>query len=721
VPPASLPTTHPAPTAQTLRPAFRRDVQGLRGLAVLLVVAFHAGWGMTGGYVGVDVFFVISGFVIGRLLLTEVEATGILSLRRFYTRRVRRLLPALATVTTVTVIASAFLLGPDRPLRTAAATAIAASLFCANCYLYMSGGDYFDLAAEHNPLLHTWSLSVEEQFYFVLPAALIALVFVTGVKHRTFWRAGLLVSLVAVTGLSLWFSWRTTAGIGTPLPFTSSERLAFYAPHTRVWEFAAGVLLAVILRPATGSGYRFATAVGVLGLGMVLYAGAFFDDLTAFPGVAAALPVAGTVLLLVTGDRSDAMNRLFSQRWIVTLGDLSYSWYLWHWPAIVLSRAVWPNAPLAATYAAVGSLVPAWLSYRLLERPIRANDRIVGRKVLLLVAACILIPVAVGVAAIQASPRLVAMMSADGPHDGAEPIERPADPTPSPEPEPPEDDEDAHALEEPDATSHEDAEKIDLELHPRISECHQNRWEFEWRPAECLIESDPSRGTILLAGDSHAHSLSGLIIPLGHTLERDVATWSLGATPFGSQVPAHEGGDGAVWTQTILDLVEELEIELVVVAQLSAMYVEHDSLRAMWRPIDEREREGAEEAWEEAVDHALTELAARGASVLWVATVPQWEEDPEVSRSLLNPEGAGSTMTLQEVEQQRAPTVPGELAAVSRHAHARYYDPLPRICNEVCAQVADGELLYSDANHLSDEGILRLSGDLLQEMRLLLR
>ncbi len=363
---------------QTSRRGYRTDIQGLRGLAVLLVVAFHADWGLTGGYVGVDVFFVVSGFVIGRLLLDELDTTGTLDLRQFYARRARRLLPALATLSVGTVLVSGYLLNPDEPLRAATGTAVAASSFWANIYLYVTGGGYFAAADEGNPLLHTWSLSVEEQFYFLLPVGMLLVAWLWRRRRPSVSRVVIAWAVAAVAGVSLWLSWSISNGWTTPFDFGSAERLAFYGAPTRVWEFAAGVLLVFAVPVVARMTRSVATLLGAGGAAMVLYAAWRFDEATPFPGLAALLPVLGTVLLLATGDRSPMVERSLSRRWLVRLGDLSYSWYLWHWPVIVFTRILWPGSAVAVTSAALVSLLPAWLSYRFLERPLRANHRIVG-------------------------------------------------------------------------------------------------------------------------------------------------------------------------------------------------------------------------------------------------------------------------------------------------------------------------------------------------------
>ncbi len=367
----------------------RTDIQGMRGLAVLLVVLYHTGLPVTGGFIGVDVFFVISGFVISGGILKTL-GTDRFSMSQFYRRRLRRLLPALSLTLTLVVLASTFL-APERALDATGKTAISATLLNANHYLFQATG-YFDSPAEFNPLLHTWSLSVEEQFYLFFPVLIFGL-----------WRAAKrhesnpyskLAGGVALIGLA---SFSLNLGMVELPGFMGidTRSLAFYTCVTRVWEFSVGALLAVLLPRLRGVTAKL-DSLGFIGFAAILAAAVLFSKETVFPGYAALLPVLGTALLIVPGavrDERSNFKRLFETRWLVRVGDLSYAWYLWHWPAIVFARATWPNDPTATGIAVILSLGAAWLTERWVETPIRKRPRAEQRPILVVGLVCVLLPV----------------------------------------------------------------------------------------------------------------------------------------------------------------------------------------------------------------------------------------------------------------------------------------------------------------------------------------
>ncbi|MDH2443790.1 acyltransferase family protein [Amnibacterium sp. CER49] len=348
------------PAAERPRP-LRLEVQTLRAIAVTLVVVYHLRpASLPGGYVGVDVFFVISGFLISGHLLREAESTGGVSLTGFWANRVRRILPAaLATVAVVTVTASIAL------PRTAAAevgrAAVWSALSAANWLFAAQSVDYQAQSPDASPFEHFWSLGVEEQFYLLWPLLVLGLALLARRRAALIRRwAPLPFGLVLVASLA-YGVWLTASG---------SEAAYFITP-TRMWELAAGGLLAALLGerrlpPAA------AAVVQAGGVGAILTAAMVFTAATPMPGWAAALPVLGALAVIAGGD-APVLRRVWALRPVRFVGDVSYSLYLWHWPLLVFSRALTGHAPgrLQSAALVLGALGLAFLSYRFIEQPFR--------------------------------------------------------------------------------------------------------------------------------------------------------------------------------------------------------------------------------------------------------------------------------------------------------------------------------------------------------------
>jgi peptidoglycan/LPS O-acetylase OafA/YrhL len=389
-----VPQGEPGPRQAATHSDFRRlDIQGLRAVAIILVVAFHAGLPVPGGFIGVDVFLVISGFVITGMLMREHRSTGTIRFRGFYARRIKRLFPALAAATTTVALLSVFLGSSLGSQQTAARTGLGATFFTANAVAYGATG-YFSPEAAFNPLLHTWTLSVEEQVYLVFPALLLG----SWIAGRSLLRssmrgAALMLALVVALSFSLCLllsmGWVTISGIG------EGRRFAFYASITRVWEFAVGGTLALASPRLRSISPRVAAAVG-LGGACAVGAGAFtISSRTLYPGIAILLPVFGAAAMIIAGFHpSTRVPRSLAAKPMVRVGDLSYAWYLWHWPFIVFGAILWPSAPWMLVIIGAISLIPAWLSTTLLEDPIRRNPAIAGRQIVALALVCIVIPTA---------------------------------------------------------------------------------------------------------------------------------------------------------------------------------------------------------------------------------------------------------------------------------------------------------------------------------------
>lgn len=345
-------------------PDYRPEVDGLRAIAVVSVILYHAGFGFVGGgFVGVDIFFVISGYLITGIVYREMVA-GEFSLLRFYERRARRILPALFVMLAATLVAGWFLLSPGQ-LKGLSQATVSVVAFVSNHYFLIKTG-YFSPTAAELPLLHMWTLSVEEQFYVVLPLLLMLLM-----RFRPRWIVAAM-SLALLLSLVLCLRWEAR-----------NPELNFFFAGTRAWELLAGGLLAVVMSRGADPARvprKLREGLGGAGLAVLIWVIASYGDETPFPGRYAVLPIAATVLVIAFAGRDTAAGRFLSLRPMVAMGLISYSAYLWHQPVLAYMtvwRGVKPEGALLWTGLAM-ILLASWLSWRYIEQPFRDRRR-VGR------------------------------------------------------------------------------------------------------------------------------------------------------------------------------------------------------------------------------------------------------------------------------------------------------------------------------------------------------
>jgi peptidoglycan/LPS O-acetylase OafA/YrhL len=376
--PGGVPARDAVSSGDRAHLTFRPDVEGLRAIAIASVVAYHVGLPIArGGFVGVDVFFVISGFLITGLLVREVTSTAHVSLSRFWARRARRLLPAATLVLAVVAFAS-YVVIPAIDHQSTGIDITASALYVSNMRFAAQATDYLASDAAPSPVLHFWSLGVEEQFYVLWPLLILALAWF-GVRrararglrvHRGQLAIALALLGIASFALSLWLT-------------HAVEPWAFFGMPTRAWEFAVGGLVSIGAVELSRLSGPLRRGIGLVGAVVLLGSIVLLTSDVPYPGTAALWPVLGTAALIVAGttprDRTVGVARALSVGAMRWLGRLSYSWYLWHWPALVLTTAaLGVLATPVMLVVALLALVPAYAAYRWIERPLHHSPALVA-------------------------------------------------------------------------------------------------------------------------------------------------------------------------------------------------------------------------------------------------------------------------------------------------------------------------------------------------------
>lgn len=646
----------------TARGQRRGDIQGLRALAVALVIVDHAHLGLRGGFIGVDVFFVISGFVITGMLLREFQREGRVRLGGFFIRRGYRLIPAAVLVIVTTAVISALILSPLGTQQQAAITGGAAAVGLSNIALYAISSDYFSENVQSNPFLHTWSLGVEEQFYLFFP--LMLLVVWKLAKHRS--RAAAIV-LTAIASASFLVS--VIASYSAVLPIAKNPPIfAFYMMPTRAWEFAIGALIACgAVWLAKKRMHSIATWAGLT----TIVAGAvFIDSRVAFPGVAAVVPVAGTALVIYGGLKVNAGSRVLATRPLVHLGDLSYSLYLWHWPLLVFTRRLWPDNAVAIAGALVLTYVLSYLTFRFVETPFRSRVNAWTWRSLrlpaLAVATALLATGALGGGALF--------------HWGNKNVAEAS----------------TQLLERPIGYNE------CLSTIP-ISERDMRpcTWEGTGRP-------------IYLVGDSNAQQFTEALISSSETLNRPltVATW--GGCPFfdvgrrDADDPA-KGEECRVYAEDGERWIESQPAGTVVIASSSEM-ITSDQITFTVNGSTVTTQEEKARVWSEALADRVRSLEAAGHEVQIVKTMPhfpgetrEWWHPVECQNVdlLRDPAGCSVSLPLADV-QVRMKYIWGAEDAAIASSGAAWLDLTPDACpNGVCDTYRAGMWIYRDGLHIS--------------------
>ena len=646
---------------------YRSDIDGLRALAVLPVVIFHieAGW-LPGGYVGVDVFFVISGFLITSIIQGEIERDTF-TLADFYERRIRRILPALLTVVAAS-FAVCLVLFTQRDLYNVAQSVVAAALFVSNVLFFLEAG-YFDAASHTKPLLHTWSLAIEEQFYVVVPLVLMLLTRLS--RRPVVWIGGL-------TAASFVLCVSTTHLV---------PDAAFYLIPWRAWELGLGSLLALGAVPCAGR--RAAREAGVV-LGIALIAGAaiLFDSSTPFPGMAALAPTLGAALVLHAGSGGPTLaGRLLGSAGPVWIGKLSYSLYLWHWPVVVFY--IYWVMDLPGPAAALGlfalSLALAWLSWRFVERPFRRPVRVrgaatAGRRTPF---------VAAGAGTGMLSLAAAAVLALDG-----APARLP---------------EDARSM----------AAYAD-DVGPRYRECFVEKVRGgDWLSPCVFGAASGGPATVALWGDSHATSLLPALDRAGEQTGVKVALYAHQGCPGLVGFQVHWAGRdhdcGPFLDDTFRAIAEDPEIELVVLTKRAPVYAHG------WVPYGLAERNNASleigprfgppvedgrrtRFFLEALEKTVAALRAAGKRVALVYPLPEPGVDvpTKLARRMASGERARDlTLSRARFDARTARLLAAYDRLVAEHGliPIRLHE---RICDaRECRLTLEGVPIFRDETHLT--------------------
>ena len=648
---------------------YRRDIQGLRAIAVLLVLFFHFETPIRGGYLGVDMFFVISGYVIASSTLREVENTNKFMWSAFVHRRVRRLLPGAALVAVATAVLSMLLLSPFGPQKETAKMLLGAATYTSNFVLMPQS--YFSLDPKSNPLLHMWSLAVEEQFYFLWPFAIIFLVnFRKRINKKVFkvilWTVATVVLLAscwlfimsATRGSQVndyrWFRPLVRLNI-TP------ELFAFYSPFTRAWEFIAGVIVALQLRkriasPIIKTGSLIASCGAALVVIGVIWASRFPEvqhEATWSTNTSATLAVViGTSLWVFGGSNDTLISTFISTRPFVLIGDYSYSIYLLHWPVWVLLITSLEQNWKTIVIAFVLSLGLGWLQFQFIELPIRSRKHLRSTSTLRFAGVFGLVAV-VGFALMSyATPRIAEQLAGIKPNELA-----------------------LHIIERP---------------------CEGEKYELG-SAQSCLYRSAVDGGTAILVGDSMAKSLSDGFVRASNAQGLNSFVFSYPGCAFqlaDSPFAAH--AECVKWRESVMSSLQKLQPKVVLIANLNSLYVE--------QPLPDWSIEDTRLIWGSELTRTLKNLSGLATQVIIVQPPPRFAYDLRYDLSLLWPNSVKEPRDIV-VNRRKIMNQIEANAIVGIEFVGPVVDFTEQFCNaEVCNPKVENEFMLEDSDHLSANG-----------------
>ena len=654
--------------------SYRADIQGLRAVAVILVLLFHFETGLRGGYLGVDMFFVISGFVIASSTLREIDRTDTFSWSAFLHRRARRLLPGIAVAAVATAILSMLLLSPFGPQQETAKMLLSAASYTSNFILMPQS--YFSLDPKANPLLHLWSLAVEEQFYFIWPIAITLLVGIrkrmSAVVYRSLVWGAVVIALIFSCWLFLmcskygsrvndhwWFRPLIQRNV-TP------EHFAFYSPFTRAWEFIVGVLVALSLRLKIIPHVLKAGPLLTLSGASMIWLGLAWA--TKFPEVqhegnyatntsATLAVVVGTGLVILGGLNDKFLSRLISVKPLALIGDYSYSIYLLHWPIWVLLITTFNKTTNMSVLAFVLSVGFGWLQFRLIEEPIRSRNKMSATRTIQFVGTFGLFAF-VGFALMSyTTPKIGELLASRLPGE--------------------------------------------LSLHIIEKPCDGSMFNLGTAQS-CAYESTSNEGWAVLVGDSTAKSLSDGFVKASNSQGMNSYVFSFPGCSFQLFDSPFTATDQCVeWRADVLTALKQIQPKVMLIANLNSLYVREPLLG--WSPEDTKLIWGSE------LSRTLRELSRLNTPVVIVQPPPRFNYDLRYDLSLLWPNSVKESR-VDVVSRREQMNEIEENAIVGFDFVQPIVNFTDRFCNgDICDPKINNKFMFEDNDHLSVDGSVYIS------------
>ena len=682
---------HPAKNTAP-KTEFRTDIQGLRAVAVGLVLLYHANVSVfSGGFVGVDMFFVISGFLITGLMIREVQRSGRIDLADFYARRIRRILPA-ATVVLIVTLALTMLILPPIRWQDTAIEAVAAAAYVAN-WVFAAGTGYQSAGVAVSPLQHFWTLSVEEQFYIVWPLLMIAALFIAKKRgaldsfesFRKIATVGILLVIVPSFAWSMYYT-------------ATSPEPAYFVTTTRLWELAIGAVLALTAHHVERIPAWIGVWLGWLGAATIIGVSITYTSSSPmFPGASALLPTLATAAMLVAGMSGRAqlgVGRVLSVRPMKFIGDISYSLYLWHWPLIVFATFLLGGelTPVWGIIICLLSIVPSWISYRFIEEPFRdwktlkeSSWRAIRAGVAMIAVTCIF---AAGTFAtahavgtqqpVAKNPLGASILTEDASNDDLESF----------------------------SAEGSAVDMVEDGIAPGAMEARQDNAQFygdklchlefnDSEPTDCVFGDPDGDREVVLVGDSHAANWAPPMIEIAEERGWALTIQTKSGCSFALIEQTRSGNpytECSEWTQKVFDEITEQQPDLVITSNAGRRGVIEEGA-----VLPEGEKEMALKA---ALEETWSDITDAGIDVVVIADTPDMGKDVADCVSA-NPTKLTKCATPREKALDEIPRP--ELDAVEEVHGVALIDMSNWVCPdaETCPAVVGNTLVWRDSHHLT--------------------